>query len=610
MTASVHQDAEREHLPADPHLVEVRRNAVLLGSVAGLAAVVSAAWFVRAVATGELLDWAFAVGTALIALLHLAGLLDARSPLLVADGQGVRLRRGRSWRGLPWSSLEAVEVEPGRHLVRDGHLTVVPEHPERALAEMGRQESRVLGWLTGDPLSVPLGLATRVVGAPDGLPDALAELAGPATEVVQVVADAEPGADAPLSDEDGDWGDARIDGAAAVAAEELPETTLTGRRRLGALRDPRPALATGIGALAGRWPRRGAAAAHPSSVATGPEPTTTGTVAPVLASAQPLPAREMRQAVRADLELSTAGATALAPDHDAADLTAELPEARELRRPGGVSLVEDTQLWGDRLSEVAPIARPGDAVAPLVMEDHEPEPAPDPVLGPELAAARTRLALSVDQLAERTRIRPHVIESIEVDDFAPCGGDFYARGHLRTLCRVLGIDVAPLLATYDERYAHAPVSPRRVFEAELASGGSIRATRGGLNWSLLIAVVMGLVLTWSVARLVMDSPVGLQQVPGLHTGSGGLHAGTTAGGEQVPVLLHAAAGGARVVVRNGDGDVVYTGDLEYGATRSLKAAPPVHIESSDGGVEVVVDGVEKGRLGEPGQPASGTFIAR
>ena len=72
------------------------------------------------------------------------------------------------------------------------------------------------------------------------------------------------------------------------------------------------------------------------------------------------------------------------------------------------------------------------------------------MIGPQLAAARERLRLSVDQLADRTRIRPHVIEAIEIDDFAPCGGDFYARGHLRTLARVLGVDVAPLLATYDD----------------------------------------------------------------------------------------------------------------------------------------------------------------
>ena len=59
-----------------------------------------------------------------------------------------------------------------------------------------------------------------------------------------------------------------------------------------------------------------------------------------------------------------------------------------------------------------------------------------------------------------------MIEALEIDDFLPCGGDFYARGHLRTLARVLGLDAAPLPETYAERYADAPVDPRRVFEAE------------------------------------------------------------------------------------------------------------------------------------------------
>ncbi len=64
-----------------------------------------------------------------------------------------------------------------------------------------------------------------------------------------------------------------------------------------------------------------------------------------------------------------------------------------------------------------------------------------------------------------------------------------------------------MLASYDERYADAPVNPRRVFEAELAHSGGIRATRGGPNWSVLVAAVMALVLAWSIARLVMDGPV-------------------------------------------------------------------------------------------------------
>ncbi|NGZ99580.1 helix-turn-helix domain-containing protein [Nocardioides sp. W3-2-3] len=114
---------------------------------------------------------------------------------------------------------------------------------------------------------------------------------------------------------------------------------------------------------------------------------------------------------------------------------------------------------------VEPLAPAEDSVT-VVLDDLAVRPAVDPVIGPEIQAARDRLRLSIDQVSERTRIRPHVIEAIEVDDFSPCGGDFYARGHLRTIARVLGVDAGPLVASYDERYAHEPVDPRRVFQSE------------------------------------------------------------------------------------------------------------------------------------------------
>jgi hypothetical protein len=229
------------------------------------------------------------------------------------------------------------------------------------------------------------------------------------------------------------------------------------------------------------------------------------------------------------------------------------------------------------------------------------------VVGPEIAVARTRLSLTVDQLADRTRIRPHVIESIEVDDFAPCGGDFYARGHLRTLARVLGIDAAPLLASYDERYADAPIDARRVFEAELATGegGPIRGTRGGPNWSVLVAAVMAVVLAWSIARLVMDSPIELHAKPVLN----GSPSSATRLGPPVPVVLDAAGGGAHVVVRDGAGHLVFNGDLAFGDSRTVKAAPPVRVQSSDGGLHITVDGQDRGPLGADGQPAQNTFTA-
>jgi hypothetical protein len=55
--------------------------------------------------------------------------------------------------------------------------------------------------------------------------------------------------------------------------------------------------------------------------------------------------------------------------------------------------------------------------------------------------------------------------------------------------------------------------------------------------------------------------------------------------------------------------VVFNGDLAFGDSRTIKAAPPVRVQSSDGGLQVTVDGQDRGPLGADGQPAQNTFAA-
>jgi hypothetical protein len=567
--------AEEASVAAEPATVEVRRRAGVAALVGVLAGAVATAYLARAVDTGSALDWAVCALMALVAVAHLAALLDARTPLLVADDLGVRLRLGRSWAGLTWGSLRQVQVS-GRAGLRDGRVVLVPRDAERVEdeADVGARRSlRLARRLYGAPFTVPLSLATRVVGT-DDIETALRTLAEGRTEVT------------------GGWPedpetDEHVDVHAEAPEDDLEPSTPAVRRWT----HPGPALAHGIGVVAARLRSR------PDVDAPG---TTEAVPAPLVASSTPSPLRHLvtsrRSEVRSDL---VAGANALKPDLDEDATRRALPEELELRRPGNVDL-ED---W------VAPVVIPGDALETVVIDDLAIEPAVEPVIGPEFAAARTRLGLSVDQVAERTRIRPHVIESIEVDDFVPCGGDFYARGHIRTLARILGVDAAPLLASYDERYADAPVNPRRVFEAELAHSGGIRATRGGPNWSVLVAAVMALVLAWSIARLVMDGPVGPSDAIVLNGSGGPNHQGAPVA-PAVPVVISAPASGARVIVRDGAGAVVFSGDLAFGGSKTLSVSPPVRVQATDGSVTVSVDGEDHGPLGATGSPGSGTFVVR
>ena len=548
-----------------PEPVEIRRNGALSGGIGVVAAVVALAYLTRALGGGSALDWVVALGMAAVAAAYLQAFVDARTPLLVADDQGIRIRKGRRWHGFLWEAVEEVAHQPQRGVLRDGRLVV---RAHGASSEM----------------SVPLSLSTWVAGADDGLTAALERLADDPARVVEI-------GDVPVDDDRAE--DEAEDWADDPTEDEWVEDEWAEDDAHPVLHDPRPALARGIEFVADKLGLgRTSDDALPDDA---PERTV-----PIVASATPLPLRDPVGGARVEARFEGAAALEL----DAADVddhTRGLPELSELRRD---TQHEETVVWAEG---VHPISRPGEPVEPLVIDDVSAEPAEDPVIGPELAAARTRLGLTVDQLAERTRIRPHVIESIEVDDFVPCGGDFYARGHLRTLARVLGVDAAPLLASYDERYSDAPIDARRVFEAELATGaeGPIRSMRGGPNWSVLIAAVMALVLIWSIARLVMDSPVELTSKPVLN----GSPSSPAKLGPAVPVLLDAAAGGTHVVVKDGAGEVVFNGDLAYGEKRSVKAAPPVHVQSSDGALRVSVDGKKQGPLGEEGQPAQNTYAA-
>jgi cytoskeletal protein RodZ len=536
-------DGEDQHGPdieatGAPDAVEVRRNATVSMVIGAAASAISIAYLWRAVASGAPLDWLLCLAMGAMAVTFLRSLLDSRTPLLVADEMGVRIRLGAQWRGLPWEAIDRVAVTPRRGLLHDGRMVVTLRNVQRAIEGLeGRaaRHARLNQKMYGAALAVPIGITTRVSGdGEDDLGHRVAALSQGRAEVVTLLG--APGVPKPAESVTLPEGEERP----VITDDTLPAS------------DRRP-----------RWLRRTQEGSEPTEETAEPTETT-----------------------------------------DEASLPSQ-------RGRGSFGLVD-----AQRSGRVQAIARLGDPVQPLVIGDFEPEPAYNPVIGPELAAARTRVGLTVDELADRTRIRPHVIESIEVDDFTPCGGDFYARGHIRTLARVLGKDPAPMLAQFEDRYATAPVNARRVFEAELATGmtGSMRSTVGGPNWTLLVGVVLALVLVWSAVRLFAgDERQMLETPPPVLNGSAGLSSGygeprTPAAPPPVATTLTAVSAGTHVEVRDGEGTLVFEGDLVIGEVKRLEVDPPIAVTGDNGGaLSVTLNGRDMGFIGEPDQPATEVY---
>ena len=86
-------------------------------------------------------------------------------------------------------------------------------------------------------------------------------------------------------------------------------------------------------------------------------------------------------------------------------------------------------------------------------------------IGDALAAGRRQAGMTVTQVGQRTCIRETIIRGIERDDFSACGGDFYARGHIRSIAQAVSIDPEPLIAEYDATIgAPRAISAADVFE--------------------------------------------------------------------------------------------------------------------------------------------------
>jgi cytoskeletal protein RodZ len=130
-------------------------------------------------------------------------------------------------------------------------------------------------------------------------------------------------------------------------------------------------------------------------------------------------------------------------------------------------------------------------------------------VGETLSHARQSLGLSLDDVSADTRIRASVIAAMENDDFEPCGGSVYARGHLRSIARVLGIEAGPLVAEFDASHqldlppVAATVAPQPT-DPDLLS----RTNRVRPNWTAAMGIALAAICVFALVGLLVSNKGG------------------------------------------------------------------------------------------------------
>ena len=263
-------------------------------------------------------------------------------------------------------------------------------------------------------------------------------------------------------------------------------------------------------------------------------------------------------------------------------------------------------------------------------------------IGQALSSARLDAGLSIDDISAKTRLRATVIRAIEADDFSLCGGDFYARGHIRTLAGLVGLDPVPLLAEYD-----ATIGPKddgqatsQLYETEV-TGRAITKTaqKRSPHWGLaamgttlveiIVFATIGL-LNHAKKTPTVAAPPGpvaavVSSAPPSHSPSPSPIASSPVSAPPASVPAEpttptsvVAEAGVHVVLRittakcwvaatASDGQVLYQGVLAPGATQTFDDAQRVTLRLGNApATDITVNGVD---LGAPATKNSVTSVS-
>lgn len=257
---------------------------------------------------------------------------------------------------------------------------------------------------------------------------------------------------------------------------------------------------------------------------------------------------------------------------------------------------------------------------PSTEDERPPTEQERPSIGRTLQQARLDAGLGVDDVSAATRVRIPIVQAIEEDDFSRCGGDVYARGHIRTLARAVGVDPAPLLETYDGdhggRPAPTPAAP--LFEAE-----RIRSEPRRPNWTAAMVAAIVAVIGFvgftmfsgdegsnnSNSDVAEDAPASTKPKPKPSASkpvdpkpepSDSAIAGVPQ--DKVTVKVSAPEGRSWISAKDHNGQLLFDGLLQKGQTKTFTDKQQIDLVLGDAGViTLFVNGKEIEDKFRPGQ---------
>lgn len=238
-------------------------------------------------------------------------------------------------------------------------------------------------------------------------------------------------------------------------------------------------------------------------------------------------------------------------------------------------------------------------------------------LGEVLSSARASSGLSLDDLAAITSLRVGLLGEMERNNFAHCGGDIYARGHLRNIAPKIGLDPNKLVDLYNAEHS---VESRSINEL-LAENNVARMPREkkNISWKVPAAFSIAIIVILAVIQIVISNvnsenptkPAVTQSATPSATATDQPSASPSPSspttGNGVTMSITAARGNSLIDIVV-DGQHLFKGSLFQGESKSFEAKTSISIYfSNPAGLDVTVNGELLAPLGGQNQEVRRTF---
>ena len=245
-------------------------------------------------------------------------------------------------------------------------------------------------------------------------------------------------------------------------------------------------------------------------------------------------------------------------------------------------------------------------------------------LGSMITKARKDAGLSIDDLSAATNIRGTLIREMESNNFSQCGGETYARGHLRNIAIKLNVDPQIFLTAFEDEQMHVD----RSMQALLVENNVMREPKEArkVSWKVLVTISVASLFVAGLAQIIVSSdsapdiPVAVEE-SATPTASSEATPEPTATEEVIPtdeptvstgqgveVVVNAVRAKSWLFVSDSSGRVLFSGQIPQGVTKTFSTDTQLNLKIGNaGGVDLSVNGKKIGSLGIDGQVVSVSY---